>query len=76
MNKKEKAFLENNLYTDALRCLRTDAALKNDKSKQNRMMANAAKIAFDEAEYISKRLRIDIKSIKEKAQEDFELQKG
>lgn len=34
MNKKEKAFLENNLYTDALRCLRTDAALKNDKSKK------------------------------------------
>ncbi len=50
--------------------------MKNNKSKQNRMMANAAKIAFEEAEYISKHLGIDIKSIKEKAQEDFELQKG
>lgn len=34
MNKKEKAFLENNLYTDALRCLRTDAALKMIRAKK------------------------------------------
>lgn len=76
MNKKEKAFLGTALYENALRYLRADADMKNNKNKQNRIMANAAKIAFEEAEYISKHLGIDIKSIKEKAQEDFELQKG
>ena len=70
MNKKEKAFLENNLYTDALRCLRTDAALKS------RIMANAAKVALAEAEYIGKYFRLDVESIKERAKETFELQKG
>lgn len=73
MNKKEKAFLENNLYTDALRCLRTDAALKNDKSKKSRIMANAA---LAEAEYIGKYFRLDVEGIKARAKETFELQKG
>ena len=76
MNKKEKAFLENNLYTDALRCLRTDAALKNDKSKKSRIMANAAKVALAEAEYIGKYFRLDVEGIKAIAKETFELQKG
>lgn len=76
MNKKEKAFLENNLYIDALRCLRADAALKNDKSKKSRIMANAAKATLAEAEYIGKCFRLDVESIKERAKETFELLKG
>lgn len=47
MNKKEKEFLENNLYFNYLRCLRTQADMKNDKSKQARIMANVAKFAAE-----------------------------
>lgn len=76
MNKKEKAFLGTALYENALRYLRTDAALKNDKSKKSRIMANAAKVALAEAEYIGKYFRLDVESIKARAKETFELQKG
>lgn len=76
MNKKEKAFLGTALYENALRYLRADADMKNNKSKQNRIMANAAKVALAEAEYIGKYFRLDVESIKERAKETFELQKG
>ena len=45
VNKKEKEFLENNLYFNYLRRLRTQADMKNDKSKQSRIMAQVSKFA-------------------------------
>lgn len=78
MNKKEKAFLENNLYENELRKLSLNEALKNTKSKLVRMQANAAKAATEEAEYICRQLApdLDIDSIRAKARESFELGKG
>ena len=78
MNKKEKEFLENNLYFNYLRCLRTQADMKNDKSKQARIMANGAEFAAEEAEVICRHLipGLDLASVKKRAKETFELEKG
>lgn len=78
VNKKEKEFLGNNLYFNYLRCLRTQADMKNDKSKQARIMANVAKFAAEEAEVICRHLipGLDLESVKKRAKETFELEKG
>lgn len=78
MNKKEKTFLENNMYENELRRLCLDEALKNTKSKLSRMQANAAKAATEEAEYICRQLApdLDIDSIRARAKETFNLEKG
>lgn len=78
MNKKEKEFLENNLYFNYLRRLRTQADMKSDKSKQARIIANVAKFAAEEAEVICRHLipGLDLESVKKRAKEAFELEKG
>lgn len=43
MNKKEKGFLENNLYECEMSRLRTAAKMKDKKTKESRFVAHAAK---------------------------------
>ncbi|WP_370836182.1 hypothetical protein [Megasphaera sp.] len=78
VNKKEKEFLENNLYFNYLRRLRTQADMKNDKSKQARIMAQVSEFAAEEAEVICRHLipGLDVESVKKRAKETFELEKG
>ena len=76
MNKKEKTFLENNLYENELRKLRLNEALKNTKSKLVRMQVTAAKAATEEAAYICRNFGLDVEGIRARARESFELGKG
>ncbi|WP_302349143.1 hypothetical protein [Megasphaera sp.] len=76
MNKKEKEFLENNLYECEMSRLRTAAKMKDKKTKESRFVANAAKFAAEEAAYICRNFRLDVEGIRAKAQETFELEKG
>ena len=64
------------MYFNYLRGLRTQADMKNDKSKQARIMANVAKFAAEEAAYICRNFGLDVEGIRAKAQETFEFEKG
>lgn len=54
MNKKEKGFLENNLYECEMSRLRTAAKMKDKKTKESRFVAHAAKFAAEEAANLQK----------------------
>lgn len=78
MNKKEKGFLENNLYECEMSRLRTAAKMKDKKTKESRFVAHAAKFAAEEMEVICRHLipDLDIENVKKRAKETFELEKG
>lgn len=52
--------------------------MKDKKTKESRFVANAAKFAAEEAEVICRHLipGLDIESVKKRAKETFELEKG
>lgn len=81
MTKKEKNILEQALYKATLMELRKKEAMKNDKSKNARKMAEGAAVWAQAVESLFRQLlpkeaEERLKDLKEEAANTFELEKG
>lgn len=81
MTKKEKNILEQALYKATLMELRKKEAMKNDKSKNARKMAEGAAAWAKATEDLFRQLMPKeaeerLKALKEEASNTFELEKG